>query len=540
MKLPLPPPLLRALATLVIALAGLSPAWGQTVDGGQALEEKLRGEKAEALAAEAKETGDPTRGAIVFYQPYLTCTKCHTAGDDTGSKALGPDLARLGPETSGAKLVEAVLEPSKEIRKGFEPVTIVTNDGKTLTGILVEQTDAVVRLAEPTGEGRIAAIERSEIESLSTGKTSLMPAGLVNQLAGRQQFLDLIAYLIEIAQKGPGRALELKPAPALYAVQPLPEYEQHLDHAGLIGRFGDESFKRGEAIYSRVCSNCHGTLDRVGSLPTAPRFATAKFKNGSDPWAMYQTLTRGFGLMVPQTWMTPGQKYDVIGFIRQAYLKDHNPSQFVAVDAAYLERLAKGDTQGPEASKIEPWVVMDYGTSLTGCYEIGEDGANFAHKGIAIRLDPGPGGVSRGRRWLVFDTGTLRAAAAWSADGNQGGFIDWNGINFNGRHEVHPRVAGEVLFAVRTAPGWANLADGSFDDPRQLGRDGRHYGPLPKRLLTSACWACSAALMSSSLRASLPPASESRNPRSSVSTSGSIPSMSRCWRTSMAATAPRA
>ncbi len=64
--------------------------------------------------------------------------------------------------------------------------------------------------------------------------------------------------------------------------------------------------------------------------------ATGKFKNGGDPYTMYQTLTRGFGMMVPQTWMVPEQKYDVIHYIRRAYLKDHNPDQYFAVDQAYL------------------------------------------------------------------------------------------------------------------------------------------------------------------------------------------------------------
>ena len=33
-----------------------------------------------------------------------------------------------------------------------------------------------------------------------------MPAGLVNALASRQQFLDLVRYLMEIAEHGPARA----------------------------------------------------------------------------------------------------------------------------------------------------------------------------------------------------------------------------------------------------------------------------------------------------------------------------------------------
>src|SRR5262249_54077885 len=74
---------------------------------------------------------------------------------------------------------------------------------------------------------------------------------------------------------------------------------------------------------------------------------------------------------------------------------------------------------------------------------------------------------------------TLRFAAAWSGQG----FIDWNGINFNGQHQVHPRIAGKREFASPNQPAWANPENGSFEDLRERGRDGRPYGPLPRRLV---------------------------------------------------------
>ena len=79
---------------------------------------------------------------------------------------------------------------------------------------------------------------------------------------------------------------------------------------------------------------------------------------------------------------------------------------------------------------------------------------------------------------MVFDHDTLRLAAAWTGQG----FIDWNGINFNGQHQVHPRIAGDGRsFANPVGPGWANPETGSFDDLASRGRDGKPYGPLPRR-----------------------------------------------------------
>ncbi len=436
------------------------------------LEEQLLREAPAVLARAARDKGDAARGAVLFHQPHLACTKCHSTGDD--DNGLGPDLARRADKVADEFLVESVLLPSRVIRKGYETVSVTTRKGRTVVGLLHKETPAELVLRDGS-DGRLVPLKKADVDERTPLAASIMPAGLVNQLASRQEFLDLARYLMEIADKGPARARALRPA-APFAALPPPEYEKRVDHAGLISSLDRASFKRGEAIYNRLCVNCHGTREQPGSLPTSPRFASGTFKNGADPYALYQTLTKGYGMMVPQTWMVPQQKYDVIHYLREAYLKGDNPTQYVRVDRAYLDKLPRGDTRGPAPSNIEPWASMDYGPSLTLTVEVGSDGGNFAHKGIAVRLDPGPGGVSRGKAWVVFDHDTLRVAAGWGG----AGFIDWNGINFNGRHEVHPRVVGQVAFANPTGPGWADPADGRFDDPRLRGRDGRAYGPLPR------------------------------------------------------------
>lgn len=466
----------------------------------QSLEQELARESIAHLVQDSLAAGNPPQGAALFHQPYLACTKCHTAGEDESGKPLGPDLARIGERlaqhrrsateppaqidkwrTDVAKhVITAILQPSAAILRGYEPAVLALRDGSTLTGLLVEERpDAiVVRLVDR--EDKPTTIARASIEKWSKGRESIMPTGLVNQLANRRQFLDLVAYLIDIGTGGPQRALELRPNVSQFNA-PLPEYESHIDHAGLISAWNTESFARGEAIYQRVCANCHGTHDRTGSLPTSLRFTSGRFKNGSDPWAIYQTLTRGYGLMAQQTWMAPRQKYDVIFYIREAFLASHNRSQYVVVDKSYLQKLPKGDTFGPTPTEIELWSAMDYGDHFINTYETGRDGTNFAYKGIAIRLDAGAGGVSHGRHWIVFDHDTLRLAAAWSRPNDaSSGFIDWNGVQFNGKHEVHPRVVGKVQVANANGPGWANPQTGSFEDLRMRGRDGRRYGPLPR------------------------------------------------------------
>ena len=431
--------------------------------------------KTRPRSRDARRLGDARRGALVFYQPALTCTRCHVNEKaDAPAPTLGPDLAAIGKDTAARDLIESILEPSKVIKKGYEPVTIATDDGRTIIGLLVEERPEAVVLRDPAQDGKPVTIARDRIEGRRQDGPSLMPAGLVNALASRQQFLDLLRYLMEIAEYGPARARALRPDPALVA-PPLPEYEHQLDHAGLIAGLGSASLRRGEAIYARVCANCHGTQDRPGSLPNAPRFASATLKNGSDPYSLYRTITDGFGQMAPQSWMVPRQKYDVIHYIRETFFKPHNPRQYLAINRAYLDGLPRGTTRGPAPSEIEPWVAMDYGSCLLATVEAGDDLSNVAYKGIAVRLDAGQGGVSRGRAWVLYEHDTLRLAAAWTGQG----FIDWKGINFNGQHQVHPRLVGKVHVANPDGPGWADPDDPDAEDRRILGRDGRRYGPLP-------------------------------------------------------------
>ncbi len=461
------------LSLFVVGAIFLTSETARSAEPPAGLQEELSKAPLSDLAKAARERGDASRGAVLFFQPFLTCSRCHDG--ETGTQ-LGPDIAKAGKEVTAEYLIESVLFPSKLIKKGYETITLTTTDERTLTGLVAAETPDTLTLIDPAANGKRVSIPKADIVKRTAGTQSLMPDGLANLLSDRQQFLDLAKYLIEIAELGPTRAKELRPAQTTLVI---PEYEKDIDHAGLIQSLDDKALRRGEAIYSRVCVNCHGTKDQPGSLPTSPRFAVHTFKNGSDPFSIYQTLTRGYGMMAPQTWMVPRQKYDVIHYIRETYLKPHNPTQFAKADDAYFAKLPTGKKNefGPQAVNVEPWVTMDYGPSLMNTYEVGGPGPNIAYKGIALRLDPGSGGVSRGKRWALFDHETMRFAAAWTG----ASFIDWKGIHFNGQHQIHPKLVGEVQVANPVGPGWADPETGSFADPRPKSRDGRPYGPLPRK-----------------------------------------------------------
>ncbi|NQY07923.1 MAG: c-type cytochrome [Flavobacteriales bacterium] len=274
------------------------------------------------------------------------------------------------------------------------------------------------------------------------------------------------------------------------------ETEQNIDHAGLIEELNQGSIGRGRRIYNSNCINCHGTQKLTGSIPTSLKFWKESFKTGSDPFSMYQTITKGFVQMPPQVTMTPREKYDVIAFIRERLIADDNEDQYYKTTSGYLAGLPKGDSKGPKPVAHTPWSNQDYGSFLINTYELldtskaqprpygggspvsDEDLStnNFAYKGIAVRLDKGDGGVAKGKAWMIFDHDVMRVAGGWTGDG----FIDWDAILLNNRHNTYPRTIGKLHFETPVGPGWANPASGSFDDPRFTARDGRQFGPLPK------------------------------------------------------------
>lgn len=235
-------------------------------------------------------------------------------------------------------------------------------------------------------------------------------------------------------------AEELPPGKMLLPKSALAEYEAKIDHARLIKDKSKNVLKMGESVYELNCQSCHGRPGFEGSVPNSLKFWEGKFQHGSDPYTMYNTLTRGWRLMVPQVTLTPREKYAVIHYIREQFINRKNPEQYFNVDQKYLNELPKGEELGPVPIKRTPWKDMDYGSFLMGSFEIADaqDRAkpsesvgpsnNLAYKAIAIRLDQGKGGVSAGNTWVAFEHDTLRVAGVWEGEG----FIDWHGINFDG------------------------------------------------------------------------------------------------------------
>jgi putative heme-binding domain-containing protein len=135
-------------------------------------------------------SGDPRRGQQLFRRPELQCLRCHRIGAE-GSD-FGPDLTHVGSRLNREKLLESLLEPSKEIDPKYRQYLAELQDGRVYTGLLLERgADYVVLRPAPDQRQRLAT---AEILRLTPLATSPMPEQLLRDLTP-QEAADLLAYL---------------------------------------------------------------------------------------------------------------------------------------------------------------------------------------------------------------------------------------------------------------------------------------------------------------------------------------------------------
>ena len=91
-----------------------------------------------ALAQEALTQGDADKGKKIFQLPALSCVACHAVDGIAGAHGpiKGPNLSALAAGLPTDLIVESVLWPTRQIKEGYETVTITTKDGRIHSGFL--------------------------------------------------------------------------------------------------------------------------------------------------------------------------------------------------------------------------------------------------------------------------------------------------------------------------------------------------------------------------------------------------------------------
>lgn len=134
--------------------------------------------------------GDAARGRKVFFSKKAACYSCHQMENQGGR--VGPNLTKIGRVRRNIDLIEAIAVPSSTIVPGYRTYSVMTDDGKVISGMIVDQADDAVYLRTPDlSEIRIP---RDKIDALRPSDVSIMPKGLDETMTA-QEFADLLEFL---------------------------------------------------------------------------------------------------------------------------------------------------------------------------------------------------------------------------------------------------------------------------------------------------------------------------------------------------------
>src|SRR5262245_45952059 len=132
-------------------------------------------------------SGDVTSGRALVQS--TKCMGCHRIGDE-GSR-LGPDLSDIGSRRSPALLRRAIVAPDDEVLPENRFVRVVTSDGTSLQGKLLNQDAFSIQLMTP--DERLKSYLKSRLREFSIVQKGLMPSseGALNS----SQLADVVSYL---------------------------------------------------------------------------------------------------------------------------------------------------------------------------------------------------------------------------------------------------------------------------------------------------------------------------------------------------------
>src|SRR5690606_2466069 len=133
-----------------------------------------------------EQPADVARGRAAFVQ---ACSACH-AYQGAGGK-VGPDLTGIRNQPADAILLH-ILVPNYEVMPNYQTISIVTQDGRSISGWLAAETGNSLTLR--TAAGTEETIMRNTVASLSASGLSLMPDGL-EQAMVREDVVNIVAFL---------------------------------------------------------------------------------------------------------------------------------------------------------------------------------------------------------------------------------------------------------------------------------------------------------------------------------------------------------
>jgi len=158
------------------------------------------------VKAPAKPIGNAAHGKDLFYGDG-NCSLCHMVEGKGGR--VGPELSAVGGSRTREAIIDSVRNPSrrlawgltestKEFPQEYATVTVVTEDGKEIKGVALNEDNFTVQIMDTSEQ--IYLLEKDKLRSFQKSRESLMPK-YSSDLLSDKDLDDIVAYLISVGTK---------------------------------------------------------------------------------------------------------------------------------------------------------------------------------------------------------------------------------------------------------------------------------------------------------------------------------------------------
>jgi len=145
---------------------------------------------AKSASAEVAVTGDADSGRALYFGK-AQCSKCHLMQGKGGFIAIS--LTNYGRNRAVDEILKAITTPDTALAPSSQVVTVTTNGGQALTGVLRNEDNFSLELQSE--DGRYHFLDRSTVKDVHYSEHSLMPRDYANRLSPKE-LNDIVSFLI--------------------------------------------------------------------------------------------------------------------------------------------------------------------------------------------------------------------------------------------------------------------------------------------------------------------------------------------------------
>lgn len=140
--------------------------------------------------------GNPERGQAVF-EGKGACGRCHRI-KGTGGR-MGPDLSEIGGQRRVAELERSIVEPNAEVVPNQRAFRIVTREGVTVEGRLLNHDRFTVQMLD--SKEQLRSFQKANLREYDFVNTSPMPS--YRDTLSTEELADVVSYLVSLKGQKP-------------------------------------------------------------------------------------------------------------------------------------------------------------------------------------------------------------------------------------------------------------------------------------------------------------------------------------------------